>query len=201
MNKVREPFVIAPTALVRDRNLPGGWDVRVYLEIRSYYSEEGQQPAFPSRATIAKNIGCSTDTVDRAIKRLVKTGHLLKQSGRTRHSNRYQFPFRLSWNSRTGADMVAAGEQTGSRSDAEGVAAQERHQPESYNQRYKPERTLRLYHGSDVASVMEDRTIRIQTLQGWVNYGGGDDAPFRFGSLLGKDALDAALKKFAMDLK
>lgn len=194
MNKAREPFVIAPTALIRDLSLSGGWDVRIYLEIRSYYNEEEQRPTFPSRATIAKNTGCSTDVVDRAIKRLIAAGHMVKERGCTGRTNRYQFAFRLSGNSRAGADIITATERSGGRTDAEEVTAQERHQPEPSNQRQKPVRATQLFHGRDRAYANSDGSIAIVNhASERVTYGGGDDGAFRYGNLAGSEARKAAI--------
>ncbi len=172
-------------------------DIRVYAELRSHYNETKQLPVFPSQSTIALSIGCSVDTVGRSTKRLIKERCLIVERGKRHFSNRYSFPLLRH---RINADTVPAYERVATGMDAVSESAPLRHQLERYNQKHETEKPLRLYHGSDIASVMENGNIRIATQQGWREYSGGDEDAFIFGHLRGTEARLAAVKKYGSSL-
>lgn len=70
------PFAIVPLWLLR-RGLSSP-ALHVYAVLAAVYADrEGR--AWPSRATLAEEVGCSTDLVDRCIKELMKAGALVKE--------------------------------------------------------------------------------------------------------------------------
>lgn len=187
MTYTTERFVKIPVTLIRCQEIKHV-DVRVYGEIRSHCHEKTKRPAFPSRRTIANKIGCSVDTVDRSLKRLVSTGLIFRKTGFRGRANQYHF---LSGREPE-LDMRPSGGKS-----ANELAATVSPQSEIENQSYKSELRNRLYHGKDLASVMCDGSIRIKTHSGqWVDYSGNDDEAFRFGVLRGSAARRAALKRF-----
>jgi len=65
------PFSIVPEWVL---DAVGAREVQLYTLLGRYADAEGD--SFPSRTTLAKRMGCSTDTVDRAVKELVSVGAL-----------------------------------------------------------------------------------------------------------------------------
>jgi hypothetical protein len=191
----QKKFVKAPELMLFDLQLRP-IDVRVYLVLRSYRNERTQEPVYPSKNTIAKSISCSSDTVDRSIKRLVKQCHISYVKGHTGRSNTYQFIDEVAGDGRTGAAMSDARERSDNRTNADEMGAPSRHQPKSINHKHKPEEKPRLYHGKDPAYIEEDGEVTIKTLSGrvpWSHYGVEE---FRFGNLCGEMALQAARKYY-----
>ena len=78
----RLPFVVLPWAVLEHRSL-NATDILVYCTIARFADSQTGQ-AYPSRATIASLARCSTATIDRSIKVLVKHGFLSKQARRTK---------------------------------------------------------------------------------------------------------------------
>ncbi|MDD5760361.1 MAG: helix-turn-helix domain-containing protein [Desulfobulbaceae bacterium] len=192
----KNQFTMTPNEVVFDVSLGLG-DRAIYLALRSYRNEKTQVPVYPSKATIAKRLGCSPDTVDRAIKRLEKSGHISHKKGCSGFANAYQFRDNKYEHTRTDAAIPDALERRPTRSHAEEIMAHKRLQPESYNHNYKPESGRCLFHGKDLASVMPNGEIRIKTHTGqWVDYGGGDEEIFCFGNLRGTAARQAAIAYF-----
>lgn len=50
--------------------------IRLFSTLAAKYCDRDTQAAFPSRTTLAANLGCSTDSIDRAIKDLERVGAL-----------------------------------------------------------------------------------------------------------------------------
>lgn len=197
MNNDVERFVKVPRRLIRDKQIMNT-DVRVYAEIRSYINERHPVPVFPSRATIASNIGCTADTVDRSIKRLTVGGYITHEKGRRGHSNRYQFTDNFSVGSRTEAATSPAPMRPSVSIGAANLAEPMRHQGEVSNKTNKQEGSLRLFHGGDLCSIKEDGSIYAQAHHGqWLLYSGGDDDKFHFGSLHGIEAKKAAVARYS----
>lgn len=186
-------FVKIPLKLASDPSLRST-DIHLYMILRSFRNEKLETEVFPSRSTLAHQMRCSIDTVDRSIKRLEKGGYIHHKKGGKGFSNRYFFV----GGSRTGAAISDAGEQPTNRIRAPDIAARERHDPETENQNKYPERGTRLFHGKDKTTVLDDGKIRIHLSHSnrWVFYGGGDDEPFTFGNLKGKTAREAAIKMY-----
>jgi hypothetical protein len=101
-----------PRQLVRDPDMPDR-AVRLFGLLDDYADQEGK--AFPSRATIADAMGCSTDSVDRAIKALEQGGWIIREVRRREDKTYDSTLYTLTMGGRTGA-------ATG-RTGAEGVAA------------------------------------------------------------------------------
>ena len=66
-------FGIIDAAIVRDPSLDAR-AVRAYVVLATY--SDTSRECFPTRATLAADMGCSVDTLDRALKPLVKAGIL-----------------------------------------------------------------------------------------------------------------------------
>jgi len=197
--KNTQPFVKIPSTVVfAEELLP--MDIRVYLALRSYRKERISSTVWPSRKTLAKRLKCSVITIDRSIKRLCAIGCLGYIKGSENRTNIYQF-YKLFV--KTDSIMCDAIPATPMRLisviDDGYTTSPTLPKPESSNQNHKPEYSLRLYHGKDIASVGSDGSIRIQAHHGgWVNYGGGDEGSFRFGELQGSEARKAAVRRFAV---
>jgi len=89
--------------------------VRTFALLQRYANN--QNTCWPSRNTLAKRMSCSTDTVDRALKELHKINAISIQ-------HRTSTPGQPQTNLYTLHMGVAAPLRTGSRTDAEGIAAQ-----------------------------------------------------------------------------
>ncbi len=195
--KATNQFTITPNQVIFDPLLQAG-DTRIYAALRSYRNEDKKESVFPSKATIAAKLGCSEDTIARAIERLTGRGHVSYVKGVRGYTNRYQFrdDYRKEY-IYSPAGIIAANIRVDGRTDEVKSSAPAQHQPEPSNQNNKPERSPFLFHGKDKAFVVDDGSIRIKTHSGqWVDYGGGDDANFRFGGLQGVEARKAAIKHF-----
>lgn len=187
-------FVKAPIELIMDANLRDR-DIRIYLALRSYRKERERGDVWPSRATIARRIRCSTDSIDRSITRLVNEGYISYIKGRKGRANIYQFSDR---DGRSGAAILPADQRLDTSSLNEEVAAAVRHQSESVNQKYKPEKALRLFHGKDICSVADDGSIRIKVSRNlWVDWSGHDAGIFSFGEFRGEEARKEAIRRYA----
>ncbi len=196
-DQLTNQFSITPNCVTFDPFLKAG-DTRIYAALRSHRDEETKEPVYPAKLTIAKRLKCSEDTVARAIARLICRGHISYTKGNSMWPNRYQFTDNYTEDTSSNATILDAGKRVNSRKLEQTLPAQMRHQPESLNHNHNPEESLRLYHGGDLASVIEDGSIRIKTHSGeWVNYGGGDDAGFSFGELRGIEAKNAGLMRYA----
>jgi hypothetical protein len=70
----REPFAQIPRSVIRA--VRGHWTaLAVYAWLDVEYADKGGE-CFPSRATIAKDLGSSVDTIDRALRVLIDVGAL-----------------------------------------------------------------------------------------------------------------------------
>ena len=189
---MEDQFVMLPITVLFDERLKMN-DKVVYSALRSYRNESKGGVVYPSRATIAKKLNCSTDTIDRSIKRLVKYEHLSYTKGSKGRANTYRF---LDKNSRKGAAIQASSSRQHDRLDAATDIAVVRPQPEPENQNHKSKNVL--YHGNDSCFVQPDGAIKIKTHNNqYVDYGGGDDERFHFGNLHGYEARKAALTYYA----
>lgn len=115
-----------PFAMVPERLLDSGLSdraVRLYVLLDRYADEHDK--AWPSRATMAKRLSCSEDSIDRAVKELVAAGWLtVHRRAAERATNHYFLLDRPRAGSRTGAE-------SGSRKAAELLAAPVRNKRES----------------------------------------------------------------------
>lgn len=185
----KNSYVKLPYVVLADLSLKPV-EVRVYAAIRSYRNEKTKGRAFPSRQTIASLIGCSKATVARSIRSLKQKDYIEWQKGGSKFANTYSF--RETSHEYVGAKAAQLGIN-----DAPTVGARMIPQSDTYNHKHKPEKTLRLFHGKDLASVMEDGLIRIKSYSNsWVDWSGGDVEAFRFDELFGDEARKAALKHF-----
>lgn len=136
----RPPFAMVPEALldgVSDRA------VRLYAMLDRYAGTD--EKAWPSRATMARRLECSEDSVDRAVKELTAAGWLVvhKRQG-PGASNLYEVLDRPS-GSRTHAAR-------GSRTGAESVAARVRHERKPVK-----EKDARASQASPLAALRTER--------------------------------------------
>lgn len=99
--------------------------VRTFALLQRYANNHNT--CWPSRTTLASRMRCSTDTVDRALKELVKIDALTIQP-------RITIAGQPQTNLYTLHMGVAAQMPRGSRTNAEGVAAQMRNKPKKKNQ-------------------------------------------------------------------
>jgi hypothetical protein len=72
----RRRFAQIPDDLITDKRL-SAWAVRVWARLDKYAGEDGR--AFPYRATLADDIGCSVATIKRALAELVDTGWIIRR--------------------------------------------------------------------------------------------------------------------------
>lgn len=129
----RPPFAMVPEAMldvVSDRA------VKLYAMLDRYAGED--ERAWPSRATMARRLGCSADSVDRTVKELVAGGwiHVERRAGPGK-SNAYTVldrPDTAAAGSRTGAAVQRRGSRTG----ADSVAAPVRHEREPLTRAITP---------------------------------------------------------------
>jgi hypothetical protein len=105
-----------PRALLRDEVI----SVRaktLYAILDDYSDADGK--AFPSRSTLAKPLGCSTDSVDRAVAELEAAGWLSREVRRKEDRSFRATLYTINWE----PVGVAAPVRVPSRTGAEGVAA------------------------------------------------------------------------------
>ena len=126
-------FAAIPEWVLYHPDLTGD-DVRLFGVLARYGND-----VHPSRATVAKAIGKSTDTVDRCLARLVATGAVIVEKrfqGDTQLPNRYYL---------AGDSPIAEGSRTdaegGGGVDAEPPAAEMRHEREQDNESKNNEKT------------------------------------------------------------
>lgn len=110
--------------------------VHLYAILRRYADQGGA--AWPSRATLAKRLGCSPDTVDRSLRDLRRIGavtieHRWTDAG-VPTSNLYRLHAQPGDGPVDGEGGVAATVRPGSRNRAAGVAAPVRHEREPLNE-------------------------------------------------------------------
>ncbi len=185
---MEDQFVMLPITVLFDGRLKMN-DKVVYSALRSYRDESKGNAVYPSRATVAEKLNCSTDTIDRSVKRLVKHEHLSYIRGSKGRANTYQF---LDRHSRKMATMQASSSQPPDRLDAATNVAEVRPQPESGNHNKKPYAHT-LFHGNETSYFTSSGSIKIINFDGrHLDYSGGDDERFRFGNLHGIEALKAA---------
>lgn len=82
-----EPFVMIPVRLLKDRRLrrtPAA--ITIYGLI--FKHERREKTPYIGRTRLAEETGCSVDTVDRAIRKLIETGWLIIER-RTGQTHRY----------------------------------------------------------------------------------------------------------------
>lgn len=102
--------------------------VRCYAVLQRYANSKNQ--CWPSRTLLAKRMRCSTDTVDRAIKELVKAQAVSLKPRKTEAGAPTSNVFTLHLNARG----VSAPVRRGIRKDAEGVSAPVRNESKKMNQ-------------------------------------------------------------------
>ncbi len=71
-------FVMAPRTLVEDKTLSPR-DKTVYLTLCLYANNESKQ-AYPSAETIGEYVGCSRNSVFRAVAKLEKAGYIKREN-------------------------------------------------------------------------------------------------------------------------
>lgn len=112
-------FAVVPSWLL---DVAPSGAVHLYAVLARYADNQTGQ-AWPSRAKLAKRLGCSTDTVDRALKALVAAGALTITHRWTPAGD----PTTSMYHLHVMPAGVAAPVRLGSRKDAAGVAAPVRH--------------------------------------------------------------------------
>lgn len=114
--------------------------VHLYALLRRYADASGQ--AWPSRTTLAERLGCSVDSVDRALRCLVEIGAVtvVKRWGEDGSplSNLYRLHSQPVGKPVEEAGGVAATVRPGSRTTAAGVAAPVRHERKPLNDKNPP---------------------------------------------------------------
>ena len=88
--------------------------IRLYLVLDSYVGANDH--AWPSRRVLSARMGCSTDTIDRALKELVESGMVEVTYRNRSDGSQASSDYRLTWPQRGGGG--AAGVRRGSPSDA-----------------------------------------------------------------------------------
>lgn len=112
-----------PRELLRDPKITARAKA-LYGLLDDYADSEGR--AFPSRRLLGESLGCSTDSIDRAVAELEAAGWLARTVRRRPDRTFAATVYSLEWSpggSRTGAAMQPHGCGGGSRTGAEGVAA------------------------------------------------------------------------------
>jgi hypothetical protein len=109
--------------------------VRLYAVLRRHADREGT--AFPSRSRMAEQMHISVDTLDRAMRELVGLGAVEIEKRRVEGTKEADTNLYRLRSLRPGSRTDAA---TGSRTDAEGVAARMRQEVEPSNESYWNER-------------------------------------------------------------
>lgn len=180
-------FVKAPRKLVFDPGL-AAMDIKIYLVLRSHLNEKKRNKVYPSKKRLGQMAKCSKNTVDRSIKALKKSSYITYHTGKKGWCNEYIF-----------VDCMVPTMDRGDAMDGEGVAPPVGHQSEVGNKNNKQEASFpeKLFHGRDRAFIEQDQSITIvsQISGSRLEYSGGDDERFKFGSLRGREALKAAQKQ------
>lgn len=177
-----KPFTKIPNHILFNPDLKPS-EKMVYAAIRSFSDGKTAKNAFPSREKVASKLNIDPRTVDRAKRALRAAGVLNWKKGGKSTSNRYDF-------------MEDSETPVSHQHDKSVLSTPTKmsHYQEPDTKNYLPRGAL--FHRSDKCWVKEDG-IRIKTHTGeWMDYGGGDDEGFRYGNLIGKKALEAAIKRF-----
>lgn len=181
-------FTMVPDAVWTDPRL-SGTDLLVYVALRAHFNERDREGVFPSQESLAVLARCSLSTVKRSLHHLRALGHLRVRSTSTGSVCRYGFPQGFTRDPVGGSPMTYPW-FTGAPGGRSPVSYKQ--EPMNHNQEPEGGRA-QLFHRSDRCVIAESGRIRILTHAGtWMNYGGGDDEGFRYGSLVGTDARRAA---------
>jgi hypothetical protein len=183
--KRKQFFVKIPDELLWDGRITN-MDFRVYSAFRDYADWKTAERCFPAQETIAKELGCTRETVNRSAGMLKKYGYLVWRRVKG-SSNRYEFPLEKRWSKSQPNNMAITSNVT-----------KESHYRDTSKHKQNRGTPDRLYFDKDICSVMKDGLIRIKAHHGgWLDYGGSEDDKFRFGDLVGAEAKKTAIMKYA----
>lgn len=141
-----------PRELLRDKSISTRAKV-LYVILDDYADKDGK--AFPSRATLSDSLGCSTDSVDRAVSELATSGWLTKEVRRKDDKSYKSTLYTLVWD----RERVAASVRPPSRMGADTLAAPmptEEEPPEAESPKEEPSLTADAASRTDLDQTFDE---------------------------------------------